>query len=70
MMLQTSAQHHQAVAQEIQLMLEYNPAPPFTSGSPTTAAPELLERVKAARRPVKAACRAIAEHAAARLRQR
>lgn len=36
----------EAVAQEIQLQLEYDPAPPFNSGSPRTAAPELLQAVR------------------------
>ncbi len=36
----------EAVAQEIQLQLEYDPAPPFNSGSPQTAAPELLQAVR------------------------
>jgi cyclohexyl-isocyanide hydratase len=34
----------QAVAEEIQLMIEYNPAPPFHAGSPRTAPPELVAR--------------------------
>ncbi len=34
-------------AQMIQLMLEYNPAPPFNSGSPDTAPAEVLEAMKA-----------------------
>jgi cyclohexyl-isocyanide hydratase len=33
-------------AEAIQLRLEYNPAPPFNSGSPDTAPPEVLERFK------------------------
>jgi cyclohexyl-isocyanide hydratase len=33
-------------AQAIQLRLEYNPAPPFDSGSPDTAPPEILARLK------------------------
>lgn len=37
------------VAREIQLVLEYDPKPPFDSGSPKTASPELVERVRAAR---------------------
>lgn len=37
-----------AIAQEIQLAIEYNPQPPFNSGSPQTAPPEILARVKAA----------------------
>ncbi|MGA9302406.1 MAG: DJ-1/PfpI family protein [Bradyrhizobium sp.] len=32
-------------AEAIQLRLEYNPAPPFTSGSPDTAPPEILARM-------------------------
>ena len=35
------------VAREIQLQIEYDPAPPFNSGSPKTAAPAMLEAVKA-----------------------
>jgi cyclohexyl-isocyanide hydratase len=31
------------VAREIQLQIEYDPAPPFQSGSPETASPETLE---------------------------
>lgn len=34
-------------AQMIQLTLEYDPAPPFNSGSPDTAPVEVLERLKA-----------------------
>jgi cyclohexyl-isocyanide hydratase len=33
-------------AEAIQLRLEYNPAPPFTSGSPDTAPPEIVARLK------------------------
>lgn len=32
-------------AQKIQLAIEYNPAPPFTAGSPSTAAAELVQDV-------------------------
>ena len=35
------------VAREIQLQIEYDPAPPFNSGSPKTAAPEMIEALKA-----------------------
>jgi cyclohexyl-isocyanide hydratase len=38
----------EAIAQGIQLGIEYNPQPPFNSGSPQTAPPEVLARVKAA----------------------
>src|ERR671927_977057 len=34
--------HDQRTAEAIQLRLEYNPAPPFNSGSPDTAPPEVL----------------------------
>jgi len=37
----------EAVAREIQLQIEYDPAPPFNSGSPTTAAPEMVAALKA-----------------------
>ena len=33
-------------ARAIQLELEYNPQPPFDSGSPATATPELVERLR------------------------
>jgi cyclohexyl-isocyanide hydratase len=33
-------------AEMIQLRLEYNPAPPFTSGSPDTAPPDVLARLQ------------------------
>jgi len=36
------------VAKEIQLFVEYNPAPPFDAGSPEGAGPELEARVRAA----------------------
>ncbi len=35
------------VAREIQLQIEYDPAPPFDSGSPQAAAPAILEAVEA-----------------------
>jgi cyclohexyl-isocyanide hydratase len=33
-------------AEAIQLRLEYNPAPPFNSGSPDTAPPEIVALLK------------------------
>jgi cyclohexyl-isocyanide hydratase len=36
----------QAAAEQIQLMLEYCPQPPFNSGSPATARPELVEKIR------------------------
>jgi cyclohexyl-isocyanide hydratase len=56
-----------AIAQEIQLTLEYDPAPPFASGSPRTAPADVRERVIRSRRESQAERRAIAERAAARL---
>ena len=40
------------VAREIQLMMEYDPAPPFDSGSPRTASPQLLKDVREKRREI------------------
>ncbi|MBS0534584.1 MAG: DJ-1/PfpI family protein [Proteobacteria bacterium] len=37
----------EAVAREIQLQIEYDPAPPFDSGSPKTAKPETLAALNA-----------------------
>ena len=37
---------NQTTAEAIQLLLEYNPAPPFTSGSPDTASPEVLAMIR------------------------
>lgn len=51
-------------AQEIQLMMEYNPQPPFHSGSPYTADPALVEQVRATRQPVQTKRRVIARHIA------
>lgn len=36
-----------ATAESIQLLIEYNPAPPFNAGSPESAPPEVLAMVKA-----------------------
>jgi cyclohexyl-isocyanide hydratase len=55
------------VAQEIQLILEYNPHPPFPGGSPEIAPAALVQDVTAARAPAQAERRRIAERAAARL---
>jgi cyclohexyl-isocyanide hydratase len=37
-----------ATAEMIQLRLEYNPAPPFSSGSPDTAPPDVIARLRQA----------------------
>ena len=39
-------------AKETQLMMEYNPAPPFNAGSPKTAENEIVDRVIAARKDI------------------
>ena len=57
----------QQVAQEVQLMLEYSPAPPFSGGSPRTAPADVVKSVIAARERTQSKRRAIAERAAARL---
>jgi len=59
--------HGQATAEEIQLMIEYSPAPPFQSGSRTTAPVRLVEQVMDSRRAVQEARREIAMRAATRL---
>ena len=52
------------VAQAVQLGLEYAPEPPFNSGRPETAPPEILAQVKAGMEKVKAQRIAEAETAA------
>jgi len=54
-------------AEAIQLRLEYNPAPPFTSGSPDTAPPEALARLKQRTAPGREYRAAANARAAARL---
>jgi transcriptional regulator GlxA family with amidase domain len=54
-------------AQAIQLTLEYAPAPPFQSGSPDIAPPEVLERVRRLMARTDAERRAAVEAAAKRL---
>ncbi|MEP6845299.1 MAG: DJ-1/PfpI family protein [Panacibacter sp.] len=39
-------------AKETQLMMEYNPAPPFNAGSPKTAEKEIVDKVIAARKDI------------------
>jgi cyclohexyl-isocyanide hydratase len=54
-------------AELIQLRLEYNPAPPFNSGSPDTAPPEILARMKERVAPFQARRSEAVRRAAARL---
>ncbi len=55
--------HGPAVAQEIQLMMEYNPQPPFPSGSPQTASTALVERIRTSRQQVQDIRRELAQRA-------
>jgi cyclohexyl-isocyanide hydratase len=55
------------VAQEVQLLLEYDPAPPFGGGSPKTSPTSVVQAVTAAREGVQSRRLAIAQRAAARL---
>ena len=45
----------EAVAREVQLMIEYNPAPPFDSGTPEMAGPDIVKRVTDASRALQEA---------------
>lgn len=54
-------------AQAIQLRLEYNPAPPFNSGSPETAPPDVLAMMKQRIAPAQARRLEALKRAAARL---
>jgi cyclohexyl-isocyanide hydratase len=54
-------------AEAVQLRLEYNPAPPFNSGSPDTAPPEILARIKARIAPFAQRREEAVQRAAARL---
>jgi cyclohexyl-isocyanide hydratase len=56
------------VAERIQLMMEYNPAPPFMSGSPASADAALVEDVRTTASSNHEQRRQIAERTAARLR--
>jgi cyclohexyl-isocyanide hydratase len=58
------------IAERIQLMIEYNPAPPFTSGSPASADAALVEDVRASAISNREQRHQIAKRAAARLRSR
>lgn len=40
------------VAKEVQLMMEYNPAPPFNAGSPKTADEKIVARVVSSRKEI------------------
>jgi cyclohexyl-isocyanide hydratase len=54
-------------AEAIQLRLEYNPAPPFNAGSPDTAPPQMLARIRERNAPAQARRGEAIGRAAARL---
>lgn len=56
-----------AVAKSVQLQMEYDPEPPFTSGSPHTAPPQEVEQARAKMAKFLATRRAATERAARRL---
>ncbi len=51
----------EAAARRIQLVIEYDPRPPFDAGTPATAGPALTAEVLRARAPILAEARAAAE---------
>jgi len=57
----------ESIAREIQLQMEYDPHPPFRSGSPDVAAPETVEAVKARLAKLGAERRTLAEQVGRRL---
>jgi cyclohexyl-isocyanide hydratase len=58
--------HGENVAREVQLLLEYDPRPPFDSGSPRTADAETVRRLTEARRAVQEERRRIIERLTSR----
>ena len=58
------------VAREIQLQIEYDPDPPFDSGSPATAAPEIVATLKARLAKLSEERRAVATRVGQRLADR
>lgn len=60
----------EAAAKSLQLLLEYDPAPPFDSGHPRVAAPELVQTVREMTKPMLQARRAVSQRVADRLADR
>jgi cyclohexyl-isocyanide hydratase len=54
----------EAVAQQIQLQIEYDPEPPFRSGSPKTAPAEIVAAARQAGAPLQAERRSVCERIA------
>lgn len=59
--------HGEQAARWIQLDMEYNPAPPFDSGSPRTADPGMVARIRSAKATFLAQRRTACERAAGKL---
>ena len=57
----------QRAAEQIQLMIEYDPSPPLSAGSPGAAPPDLVDAVRSARREVQKSRREALERAMSRL---
>ncbi len=55
------------VAQEIQLHIQYAPEPPFNSGTPASAPPEILESARSVSREITEARLTTAKRIAAKL---
>ena len=55
------------VAKEIQLLMEYDPSPPYDAGSPQRAGPKLVEAVSSARKAIADERRRIVDRAATKL---
>lgn len=55
------------VARQIQLQIEYDPSPPFNSGSPRSASPEMLALVKSRLAPLNEQRRVVAERVGKKL---
>ena len=56
------------LAEAIQLVIEYDPMPPFKGGSPRTADPALVARMREQMRPFLEPRRAVSERVAAKMR--
>jgi len=57
----------EATAREIQLQIEYDPAPPFDSGSPRTASPDIVEKLRGRLAPLNEERRTVAERVGRKL---
>jgi cyclohexyl-isocyanide hydratase len=57
----------EAVAHEIQLQIEYHPDPPFNSGSPHTAAPEVVSALRSRLAPLNEQRREVAQRVGRKL---